>query len=157
MELQFGDIFLVSRRGLIGELIKWHTHSQWTHTGIVIEPCGLILEATFPEVRYFNIDKYTEKGYKVAILRLKDFSLDKTKGLEYLLPKLGTRYDYFGFLSFLLNRKIGNKSFYFCSELAHEFIKSQGSKITRKDSSFVTPEDIWNTLAMDVVLEINSI
>ena len=154
---KFGDIVLLNRPGVIGDVVKWHTHSGWTHSALCVDVTGTLIEATHPRVREYHINKYIESGCSYAVLRLNNKlnneDIDELKGLEFLVSQIGKPYDYLGFLSFFVNQKIGNKSYFFCSELIYEFYKRQEKLITRSCPSFVSPQTLWESLAFDVNIQ----
>lgn len=157
MTLEFGDIILFTNNDLIGNLIKWHTNSKWTHAAIALGSYDFLIEATYPKVR--EVKLYEEyKDSKYIILRLNQTTIntpftnrDISTGFEFLKNQIGKPYDLRGFISFLLNKKIGNKNYYFCSELVWELYNLLNKKITREESDFFCPGDIYDSLAFDII------
>jgi uncharacterized protein YycO len=69
--------------------------------------------------------------------------------LIYALTKVGRKYDWRGLFSFLLKKNVSNKSYYFCSELVAESFEKEGVPLIRRNPSWVTPQDLYESMNLE--------
>lgn len=148
MRYQPGDCIVTAGNRIHQRLIKWRTCSRFNHVAIVIDEGGRLVEAVFPKARYRYASDYLLAGETFTLLRPNVPLQDLTEAIEWVKKQVGKKYDWRGILSFLLNRQVGNKSLYFCSELAYEFYLRCGVKLSKSPRLF-TPEDVYDSNALD--------
>lgn len=161
MLYSFGDVVLIKSNNIFAKAIRWHTHSQYTHAAIIISPKGLLLEAVIPKVRLYSLDKY-KKEHSGCVLRLNsklNIPLDLTDSvlredaIHWLLLQINKPYDWKGILGLVLNKKCGNKNYFYCSELVYTLYSKLNKTIVRDVPDFFTPAEIYRSLAFDVIEE----
>jgi uncharacterized protein YycO len=89
-----------------------------------------------------------------TILRVRDAStITANRAVIFAFERCGWHYDIWALLGFLVFKKTGAKSRYFCSELIYEAYKAAGVDFFagRKDGDFVTPQDIYESPLLDKV------
>lgn len=143
-----GDILLSRGRGLLSRLICWWTRSRFSHARAVISD-RLYIEATWPCVR---VGLLSDIKITKDIIRLRHkVGLTDEEAIDlclYLVNRLGTKYDWRGFISFLIGKSIQKKSWYFCSELIAEAYASLNKPLLRREAHWVTPQDIYQSLEL---------
>jgi len=146
-----GDIVFFKNKSFISKAIKWFTTSNWSHVGCMIDYNNNMIEATWPRVKISNISSY--KGCEYAVLRLKQNLTDeqKIKILDFLKDKIDKRYDWRGIISFVIKSNYQNKNWFFCSELVIEAYRAAGIELLRKETQWVTPQDLFETLSLEIV------
>lgn len=151
--MKTGDILLFRGKGLIAQLIKWGTNSQYSHCAVCIDAqANIMVEAKAGLVRATDIRKEDDYDiYRVKAI----FPYDLQKVTDFLVSRLNARYDYLGvfYLGFLkLLNKIGiplqakcnafqKDKDYFCSELVCEAFREGGVTIV-KAIWIASPKDI---------------
>lgn len=145
-DLLAGDIVLSRNHTIGSQLIRWWTRSSWSHSKVMISDCQFI-EAAWPRVRSGYIANTLGD---TLVLRHRD-GVDASRLKQFMSSQLNKRFDWRGLLAFVLRVKIQNKSWYFCSELIAEAFAEIGRPLLRRESSWVTPQDIYQSLELQEV------
>jgi len=150
--VQTGDIVFIKNTSWISKLIVWWA-GLWSHNMGIINYDREIVEATIPRVRKANLSIY--KGLQYAILTTKTPLTDEEKSIlvKFWTSKIGVWYDWRGILSFPLRRNIGNKNYFFCSELIIEGYRLIGRELLRSETSWVTPADLYKSTELKIIEE----
>lgn len=147
--LQPGDIIISRNRGIVSRLIQWWTLSRWSHTRIMISD-HVFIEAAWPRVRP-GIESEIADTECIVLRPATPLSDDEQARLRQALTlTLGKRYDWRGLISFIIHRNVQRKSWYFCSELAAEAFEEINRPLLRREPHWVTPQDIYQSLELEV-------
>lgn len=152
-----GDIILIRNYTWFGKRIRQVTKGEYNHIGMFVSD-NKIVEATMAKgVVISNLSKFEilRKKGKVdfTIYQIKNITEEQRQGMtEFLLDKIGQRYDFFQliallfFFSFRINRKyetIDVKKRFICSELLAEAGDKVGIQFKQGvDKDNITPCDI---------------
>jgi len=152
MKTNIGDIVFIKNKSLISLIIIYFT-KNWSHVMGIINYNKDCIEATYPKVRQESINVY--KRCKYAILTPKIPLSDEEKFLfvNFMVSKLGKKYDWRGIVSFFIKSKWQNKNWYFCSELILEAYRHIGRELIRKEIEWTTPQDLYQSTELKIIEE----
>ena len=154
--LKRGDIVFVQGKGIISKIIRLFDRGTYSHCAVAISD-SRVIEAdvdTKVAIRPFNKDKYNE----VEVIDL-GLSLKQRKEVyETAMSMIGTRYDYFQLLWYVLRRifklkgknRLNNPKYVICSELVFLVLDRIGAlddlgiKETIYDGADLTPNELYD-------------
>lgn len=173
---QMADAILIhdDKGGIIGDGIEWFTNGRTSHVEIYVGGGeGKTIGARIDGVKVHRIDEYFKDHYTVTVRRAKGITVEqaaKAKDLAYYLVEKRYKYDieaYFGFVFFLLLRKIGIahwlkfdntsalNSLFFCSEVFDSCMRDAGLDLFPTiGAGFVTPQDIMESDRLQTIIEV---
>jgi len=148
--MQFGDLYLIRTRTILGSIIRFVTRSRFSHGGIVLYN-GKGLEATWKGVRIVNLSKYK----RLTVLTPARPLTHAEKGILHTFVKEqnGVHYDYWALLGFLLARRLQNPKKLYCFELMFVAYVHIGRPLGRLDRNFIDGTLIYFSNDLKVVQE----
>lgn len=96
-----GDFFLLQADGWQSRLIRWGTHSHWSHTGLITSTAGDTVEALSGGVAAGTIARFAGDDYRIVDSGLKD--AQRTAACAYAAACMGEPYDWYAILGFGIN------------------------------------------------------
>lgn len=120
-----GTITLIFSRGpnLLSRLIRWWTHSEWSH--IAIKTSHGVYEAQAEGFVYHPVGTWSKDPaltYEVIEIDVPDLKASQA----WLISKVGSKYDYIGILSYVIPVFRQLPSNLYCSEAARLCLKEGG-------------------------------
>jgi uncharacterized protein YycO len=153
--IKSADLFFTTSESFISKFIRFRTWGKYSHVQIIVEtePILGVISAdvtgvTWREIRKDELDSY-------AILTCPTMT-DKEREdvVKFCFSTIGTPYDYWGLVDFLLNTDLQEEDHYFCSELAFiGYEKAGKSLLKRIDHAFVSPMHLYISPILEVVEE----
>jgi uncharacterized protein YycO len=141
------DIIIYKATGIVGRLIGFISHSEYTHVSIYLSE-NRIIESTWKGVK---INKFKdEKGMEIySFTNLTED--DREKIIQYIMSKINSKYDYSLLLTIIFERWFGIKpadrqDSYICSELIDMAYNSIGIDIFKGRYLNPTPQELQNAL-----------
>jgi len=149
MNPQIADLMFTFTKGnLISEAIAYYTHAKISHCQVIVDigASGTLqvvsAEETGLVLRWVNPEQYDW----ACILTCPDLNLKQRDGIaNWSLSHVGTPYDFFGLISFLVNIDMNNEARVFCSEACYEAY-SRGADyylLDGVDHAYVSPRDLY--------------
>ncbi|MCU0445774.1 MAG: hypothetical protein MUE85_12745 [Microscillaceae bacterium] len=170
-----GDILFYSGEDEVSKLIRWATHSIWSHVGIIVKIDNLkrilLLESVesmgvrlIPVSKYIkNVEEYADEekfDARLVIARHNQLTPAKIKKmLSFGIDQITRPYDHHE-IQRIIQRIIAGEGkadrdrAFMCSELVYECFKSVGIEIAYNPLGFISPEDIWADAQITGVAEI---
>lgn len=154
------DIILFRGTDWISKIIQYATGSEYSHVGFVYDKNFLIEARSWYGVQSRDIKSI---AVDVDVYRVKDiYTYVGSEVINYLVEKIGSRYDYGAVLYLGLLKlwgrkeeanKWGRERDLYCSELIYEAFKSGGLDIVPDVpySDMTTPSDIANSIVTEKV------
>lgn len=108
--LRPGDIFVVDGGGLLDNVIEWfqtvlsgnRTWARWSHTGVIVDATGRILETTSWRTGYRSLAEHYA-GSRIKVLRWPGMTPDLARdGLACVADQVGRIYPYWRLLTHAL-------------------------------------------------------
>ncbi len=171
-ELKSGDLVFTSGNYFISQAIRKVTNSPWSHVGIVfylndIDRVLLLESVESSGVRFAPLSKYVG-DYKngepydgiIAVARHRSMSdLALTTMAKFGISELTRPYDKDEVGKILSRLILGKGKWesdreYICSELVYECYKKAGIALNHNPLGFVSPADIWQDAAVELVARI---
>jgi uncharacterized protein YycO len=170
-----GDILFYSGEDEVSKLIRWATHSIWSHIGIIVKMDKLnrilLLESVenmgvrlIPVSKYIkNVEEYAEEekfDARLVIARHRRLSSHKIKKmLSFGIDQITRPYDHHEIQRIIQRIIVGEGKAerdraFMCSELVYECFSAVGIEIAYNPLGFISPEDIWADPNMEVIAEI---
>jgi len=171
-KLEPGDLICVRGEQPLGKAIRFFTDSNINHVGIYTGQG--ILEAMIPKVETNSLDKYiNDNGTELYCCKVKGIdSIEKNRILNYaILTTSGEQYDVLGiagiafrftvqrywwrlgkFIKFYGKNKVASPKSVWCSELVGRVYGAFNIKFTDEDTTWLTPDQIYNSNAVEKVL-----
>lgn len=173
-KLRTGDLLFCSGSYWPSRLIQLATKSTWSHVGLVVRLESfdrvLLLESVESAgVRFAPLSKYLHdyKGPKpyagtvVAARHTGMGSIDHIALTSFGLDQLALPYNTIEILRIMLrivlNLRMGEagipskKALYICSELVETCMSQVGVTVPRGRKAYVTPADVWNDPAVEMI------
>lgn len=170
--IRSGDILLASGKVLFSKLIKFATNSQWSHVAFILKEAKLDRFFVFESVetkgvRTVPLSGYaydydgSKKGYNGRLLIARHDNFDESKlehpsnkSITKAVSMLGYPYDNIEIAKIagrLLAKRFGigksgaheDNSIDICSEYTDRFFAGMDITISRKDESFIAPDDFY--------------
>lgn len=172
---QTGDCILISANGLVSDGIKWMTKGIVSHVAIYVGGGERkIIEAIPNGVKIQQLDKYFKNCYNIYVKRIKNIKLSQAEIMkDYAYTQVDKRYDYVQFIGlawYFIMIKLGIAALLakiginidvknptdsvICSELYNDAANDAGIKLTKKNASVVTPQDLMESSKMETILEV---
>jgi Permuted papain-like amidase enzyme, YaeF/YiiX, C92 family len=170
-----GDILFYSGEDEVSKLIRWATHSIWSHIGIIVKIDKLnrvlLLESVenmgvrlIPLSKYIkNIEEYADEekfDARLVIARHRLLSSRKIKKmLSFGIDQITRPYDHHE-IQRIIQRIIAGEGkanrdrAFMCSELVYECLSIVDIEIAFNPMGFISPEDIWTNPHIEVIAEI---
>jgi uncharacterized protein YycO len=146
--MKAGDLVFMKGVSIISKIIMWWTNSHWSHVAIASSP-NTVIEATWPRVREVNLIDSTEGDPYQAFTPVVPLTPDETAALlTFLRSQIGRRYNLWGLFSFILHRKVGSKTYFWCSELAAAGYQKIGRMLVRRSIRWIDPETLYGSVAI---------
>ncbi len=174
--IQSGDILFYSGEDEVSKLIRWATHSIWSHIGILfkfeeinrilllesVESMGVRLIPLSKYIKNIEREEEEEDFYaRLVIARHEDLPNANVKALMNFGIDLITRpYDREEIQRIMIRiakgeGKAERDRAYMCSELVYECFLKAGVEIPYNHLGFISPEDIWTTPKVHAIAEID--
>lgn len=147
LELKPCDLILVKNHGLVSDIIKDITDSNYSHVAGVIDKNGILVEAEgFEKTGKVSIDKYKDI---YDVYRYKGLTEeDSEKILGFINGQLNSHYDYFllfiEFIRYVFHKTLPYKEpfgYSICSGLWSKAFRSVGIDLT-PNILYPSPKDI---------------
>ena len=148
--LQPGDFIVTHGSGIFDRLIQTFTRSQWNHAALITSADGEIIEALSNGIKQGKLSKYDAKDYYLVHVELDDE--DRSQAVAYA-RFMNAKHEKYGWLTIaaiafrILTRlriMIKIDGTLICSEFVARSL-SQGGWIWEKETSLITPADLYNT------------
>ncbi len=135
-------ILLFRGRGIISRVIRFRTRSEYSHVAI-LTPGLMIIEAwQRAGVRTRTLASLGDTD-RIEAFSVPSMTLEQWKDChEWMLGKVGLKYDYGNVLRFLLRTEPRADERWFCSELVFAGLVHSGTELLRSLASLVSPHDI---------------
>lgn len=154
--LKRGDIVFVQGKGIISKIIRLFDRGTYSHCAVAVSD-SRVIEAdvdTKVAIRPFNKDKYNE----VEVIDLGLSLKQRREVYETAMSMIGTRYDYFQLLWYVLRRifklkgknRLNNPKYVICSELVFLVLDRIGAlddlgiKETIYNGVDLTPNELYD-------------
>jgi hypothetical protein len=147
------DFIVTHGSGLEDALIRFMTRSRWNHAALIAGADGTIIEATGRGIKRDNIRKYRRRDY--YLVRLEMEADDRAEAVAYA-NAMADRHERYGYLTIFaivlrivtrLRLVIKVDGTLICSEFVARSL-SQGGRIWYKDTSLITPADLYNVCVL---------
>lgn len=163
-----GDLFFTTSKAFHSEIIKFITHSKWSHVQIISAVDGNrkpyqtrgieVVTADAPII--INRDVHSDEWIQYAILSFKPefaFTDKEMKNvLDFCFSAIGKGYDYLGLSDFLIDEDVQDSSKWFCSELAFAaYLKAPRELQERIKGPFISPELLYISPLLEVREEVS--
>lgn len=148
--MDFGDLYLVRSRTILGSIIRFITRSRFSHGGIVLYN-GKGLEATWKGVRIVNLSQYERLTVLTPLRPLTD--AERVKLHTFVKEQNNVRYDYWALIGFLLARRLQNPKKLYCFELQWSAYVRIGRSLGRLDRNFIDGTLIYFSNDLKVIQE----
>jgi len=163
-----GDLFFTTSRSFVSDVIRFVTHSKWSHVQIIsridtnrhLYQTGGIEVITADTPIVICRDVSPDEWAKYAILSLKGdhafFSAEVKRVLDFCFSCIGKGYDYWGLADFLFNEELQTVEKWFCSELAYTaYLKAPRQLQERIKGAYVSPELLYVSPLLRVEEEVS--
>lgn len=146
--MKAGDLVFMQGVSIISKIIMWWTNSHWSHVAIATSPIDVI-EATWPRVREVTVMESVGKDTYQIFTPVVPLTKDETDSLlAFLRSQIGRRYNLWGLFSFILHRKVGSRTYFWCSEFAAAGYLTIKRMLVRRSIRWIDPETLYGSVAI---------
>ena len=143
------DILFIKSNHIGGKIIRWWTNSQIDHVELCLGNEKTIGSRPKGGVQIHDFSICNNSGWVILRPTININNEQKNKIIEFAKSQIDKKYDWLGILGFVLNSHVNDPKEYFCSEFVSEcFVHGDIKLIPRKASSFITPELLFQSLAL---------
>lgn len=158
-EIELKPFDVIVKKGeklnFLSQLIMWRSLSQWSHSFLVKNTGGGIIDITLEGVHYSHIDHY--KNSYLAVCRhkqLKEEDYEKLFNWCTTTLEKSKGYDILGLLGFILFRpSTEDEERWFCSEFVYNLFQLNGYKLTNKHSKYPYPCLFYKNTNFEIITE----
>lgn len=151
-DFRTGDVLCFRGRDLASWIIRWLTHSPYSHVGLVYELEGRVfcLEATGIGVHLILVGELVRRYHGgIDYFQMLDVTDEqRASAIHFGFGHLGKPYDRWGLVRFLWFLASGRKhrsrerSYWYCSEIVAEAYRVAGAPFVQGRVGYVSPADI---------------
>lgn len=174
--IQSGDILFYSGEDEVSKLIRWATHSIWSHIGILfkfqeinrilllesVESMGVRLIPLSKYIKNIEREEEEEDFYaRLVIARHEDLpGTDVSALMNFGIDQITRPYDREEIQRIMIRiakgeGKAERDRAFMCSELVYECFIKAGVEIPYNHLGFISPEDIWKDPKIHAIAEID--
>lgn len=152
-DTKYGDILCVNSSHLAGLTIRLFTESPIDHVAACIGN-DKIIEALPKGVSKNSIFNYNTARW--CLLRpsrkyLRLTTKQRENGLVWLEKQIGAAYDWFGIISFIFRKNIGERKKWYCTELVQKWYKAMGIRLIERSDGLINPHPLYCSPLLSLV------